>query len=55
MEIYTVEHWQQNWDTLISRVENGEIIGITNGTNTAMMVPYNTYIDSVNTIKENVR
>jgi len=35
MEIYTVEHWQQNWDSLISRVENGETIGVTNGTNTA--------------------
>jgi len=36
---YTVEHWQQNWDTLIDRVENGEPIGVTNGSNSAVMVP----------------
>ena len=28
MEFYSVEHWQENWDELISRVENGETIGI---------------------------
>jgi hypothetical protein len=39
MDIYTVEHWQENWDELISRVEDGESIGVTNGKNTAIMVP----------------
>ena len=39
MDIYTVEHWQENWEELISRVEDGESIGVTNGKNTAIMVP----------------
>ena len=30
MEFYSVEHWQENWDELISRVENGETIGVEN-------------------------
>jgi hypothetical protein len=41
MKIYSVEHWQNNWDTLIERVENGEHIGIRNEENgqTAVMIP----------------
>ena len=39
MKVYSVEYWQENWDELIERVENGEHIGITNGENTAVMVP----------------
>ena len=41
MEIYSVEHWQNNWDTLIERVENGEHIGIKNEENgyLAVMIP----------------
>ena len=39
MHIYTVEHWQKNWEDLITRVEKGEHIGVTNGKNTAIMVP----------------
>ena len=39
MHIYTVEHWQENWDELISRVEDGESIGVTNGRNRAIMIP----------------
>ena len=39
MDIYTVEHLQENWEELISRVEDGESIGVTNGKNTAIMVP----------------
>ena len=39
MEFYSVEHWQENWEELISRVEDGESIGVTNGKNTAIMVP----------------
>jgi hypothetical protein len=38
MEIYTVEEYQERWDEMIVRVENGEHIGITNGENTAIMV-----------------
>ena len=39
MEIYTVEEFQDRWDEMIGRVENGESIGITNGKNTVVMVP----------------
>ena len=39
MEIYTVEHWQENWGEMIERVENGESIGISNGKNVAVMTP----------------
>ena len=39
MEFYTVEQWQENWDELIGRVEDGESIGVTNGRNRAIMMP----------------
>jgi len=40
MDFYSVEYWQENWDSLITRVENGETIGIEgeNG-NRAVMIP----------------
>jgi hypothetical protein len=39
MKFYSVEYWQKNWEELISKVENGESIGITNGKHKAVMVP----------------
>ena len=30
MEFYSVEYWQENWETLMERVENGETIGVEN-------------------------
>ena len=30
MKVYSVEYWQENWDSLLERVENGEHIGIEN-------------------------
>jgi antitoxin (DNA-binding transcriptional repressor) of toxin-antitoxin stability system len=39
MKFYSVEHWQENWEELVSRVEDGESIGITNGRNRAIMMP----------------
>lgn len=40
IEFHTVEHWQQNWDELMQRVENGEVLGIINEDgNKAVMVP----------------
>ena len=30
MNFYSVEYWQENWDTLLGRVEGGETIGILN-------------------------
>lgn len=38
-KIYSVEEFQENWEEMISRVENGEHIGVTNGRNTAVMIP----------------
>ena len=39
MEIFSVEYWQKNWEELMDRVEKGEHIGVTNGNNTAIMMP----------------
>lgn len=39
LEVFTVEYWQQNWDELMARVEKGESIGVTNGKDTAIMMP----------------
>jgi len=30
MDFYSVEYWQENWDTLLDRVENGETLGVEN-------------------------
>ena len=35
-----MEHWQENWETLMDRVENGEHIGIENDKGErAVMIP----------------
>ena len=40
MEIYTVKEWQENWEDLLSRVQNGEKIGVENENgNRAVMMP----------------
>ena len=40
MEIYTVAEWEENFDELFERVENGETIGIVNEDGkAAVMVP----------------
>jgi antitoxin (DNA-binding transcriptional repressor) of toxin-antitoxin stability system len=40
IEEYSVEHWQENWDELIQRVEGGEHIGIVNEHGArAVMIP----------------
>ena len=39
MQVYSVEHWQENWEELMERVEKGEHIGVTNGENIAIMMP----------------
>jgi hypothetical protein len=36
---YTVEYWQNNWDEMITRVENGETLGIEDRENRAIMTP----------------
>tara|TARA_B100000902_G_scaffold240661_1_gene227950 strand:- start:213 stop:386 length:174 start_codon:yes stop_codon:yes gene_type:complete len=30
MEFYSVEYWQENWEELMNKVENGESIGVEN-------------------------
>ena len=30
MHFYSVEYWQEHWETLMERVENGETIGVEN-------------------------
>jgi len=40
MHFYSVEYWQENWETLMDRVEKGETIGIENEKgDKAVMVP----------------
>ena len=41
MEYYSVDYWQENFDELFERLENGESIGIINqnGEN-CVMIPY---------------
>lgn len=52
METYTIEYWQEHWNELITRVEEGSIIGVTDGKNNAVMVPYDMYLDTINAIEE---
>jgi antitoxin (DNA-binding transcriptional repressor) of toxin-antitoxin stability system len=52
MDTYTIEYWQEHWDELITRIEEGETIGVTDGKNNAVMVPYQDYIEAVETIEE---
>jgi len=40
MEIFTVEEWEENFDALLERVENGEHLGIINENgNAAVIIP----------------
>lgn len=40
MEFYSVEYWQENWEELMNKVENGESIGVENKNGErAVMVP----------------
>tara|TARA_A100001515_G_C4417551_1_gene159251 strand:+ start:63 stop:239 length:177 start_codon:yes stop_codon:yes gene_type:complete len=40
MEVFTVEEWDENFDELFERVENGETIGIVNKDGSAaVMMP----------------
>jgi len=48
MEFYSVEHWQENWETLMDRVENGEAIGVENDNGErAVMMPMDDDITSM--------
>lgn len=40
IKFHTIEEWEENWDELFTKVENGETIGIVNEYgNKAVMVP----------------
>ena len=40
MNFYSVEYWQENWEELMDKVENGESIGVENKNGErAVMVP----------------
>tara|TARA_B100001121_G_C18336185_1_gene455649 strand:- start:325 stop:501 length:177 start_codon:yes stop_codon:yes gene_type:complete len=41
MEVFTVEEWEENFDELFEKVENGETIGIVNKDGSAaVFMPY---------------
>ena len=41
MEVYTVKEWEDNFDALLERVENGEHIGVIDEEGrAAVMMPY---------------
>jgi antitoxin (DNA-binding transcriptional repressor) of toxin-antitoxin stability system len=40
MEQFTVEQFQERFDELLDRVENGETFQISNGENVIMITPY---------------
>ena len=40
MEVYTLKEWEENFDSLLERVENGETLGIVKEDGTAaVMMP----------------
>jgi len=40
IEFHTIGEWEENWDKLFQRVENGETIGVINENgNRAVMIP----------------
>jgi len=42
MEVFTLKEWEENFDSLLERVENGEHIGIVKEDGTAaIMIPAN--------------
>lgn len=50
MEEYTVEEFQDNWDALIARVENGETLVINDNGKRAVFVPSKKYDDTMELI-----
>ena len=41
MEVFTIKEWEDNFDSLLERVENGEHIGIVDEEGrAAVMIPY---------------
>ncbi len=54
MEVFTIKEWEDNFDELFSRVENGETIGIVKEDGTAaVMVPADDDIIRIHTEENN--
>ena len=50
MEVFTVKEWEENFDSLLERVENGEHIGIVKEDGTAaVMMPANDELIRIHT------
>jgi PHD/YefM family antitoxin component YafN of YafNO toxin-antitoxin module len=45
MEMFTVEEFQENFDNLLERVENGESFLIKSENGDAMLIPYGEYME----------
>lgn len=44
-EKFTIDEFQENFDELLTRVENGESFMITSGHGNVMIIPYNDVIE----------
>ena len=54
MEIFTIKEWEDNFDELFARVENGETIGIVKEDGTAaVMVPADDDLIRIHTTDNN--
>lgn len=54
MEVFTVKEWEENFDSLLERVENGENIGIVKEDGTAaVMMPANDELIRIHTEENN--
>ncbi len=54
MEIFTIKEWEENFDSLIERVENGEHIGIVREDGTAaVMIPADDELLRIHTEQNN--
>jgi len=54
MEVFTVKEWEENFDSLLERVENGETIGIVNEDGSAaVMMPYDDELIRIHTENNN--
>jgi len=50
MEVFTIEEWEENFDSLLIRVENGETIGILGEDGkAAVMMPFDDELKSLYT------
>ncbi len=55
LQSFTVQQFQEDFDALMERVENGETFIIKDGKNSAVIVPYNeTILMSVDSIHDDI-